>query len=155
MKALTLWRPWPVAIIRAGKRVENRGWVPPSWLIGKDFALHAGKTVDKDTCEDLVDDFGIPREAVPGDLGIVAVVRLAGYVAKTPDGGRVRSHIGEAIARQIVESQWRCGPVGWVLDNVRPLAVAVPCKGAQGLWNVPPDIEAAVVAQLQKGHRAA
>jgi len=40
------------------------------------------------------------------------------------------------------------GPVGWVLDNVRPLTTPVACKGTQGLWAVPPDVEAAVRAQI-------
>lgn len=155
MKALTLWRPWPAAIIHSTKRVENRTWVPPPWLLGKDFALHAGKTVDKDTVEDLIsaamnmDPVGVNPDLLPGPTGIVAVVRLAGYVAEA-NGRRVRMGIDEALARQIVESPWYGGPAGWVLDNIRPLFEPVECKGAQGLWNVPPDIADAVLARLGK-----
>ena len=153
MKALTLWRPWPAAIIHSTKRVENRGWLPPRWLIGNDFAIHAGKTVDEATVEGLIeaahhmDPDGVHPDLLPGPLGIVAVVRLVGYVSEL-GGARVCSGIGSERAREIVDSEWYCGPVGWVLDNVRPLTAPVACKGAQGLWAVPPDAEAAVLAQI-------
>ena len=42
MKALTLHAPWAWAICFLGKRVENRTWAPPSGMIGKRFAIHAG-----------------------------------------------------------------------------------------------------------------
>lgn len=32
------------------------------------------------------------------------------------------------------------GPICWVLEDVTPIE-PIPCKGAQGLWNVPSDIE--------------
>jgi hypothetical protein len=37
---------------------------------------------------------------------------------------------------------------GWVLRNVRRLAKPVPCRGAQGLWDLPPELLAAVERQL-------
>ncbi len=46
--ALTLHRPWPWAIIHGSKRVENRSWAPPAWLIGQRLAIHAGKRWDAD-----------------------------------------------------------------------------------------------------------
>jgi hypothetical protein len=47
-----------------------------------------------------------------------------------------------------------CGPWAargqyhWRLANVRLLGEPVPCKGALGLWTLPDDVEAGVVAQL-------
>jgi len=38
----------------------------------------------------------------------------------------------------------------WVFRDRRHLAEPVPCKGAQGLWTLPVDVEAAVVAQLAR-----
>lgn len=149
MKALTLWRPWPAAIIHSTKRVENRTWAPPRWLLGKDFALHAGKTVDDGTVEDLIDEAGVSPDLLPGPLGIVAVVRLAGYVSEL-NGTRICTGISPERAREIVGSEWYCGPVGWVLDNIRPLATPVPCRGAQGLWTLPADVERAVMAQVEE-----
>lgn len=39
---------------------------------------------------------------------------------------------------------------GHIYADVRPLPEPVPCRGAQGLWNVPDDVEAAVLAQLRE-----
>jgi hypothetical protein len=46
------------------------------------------------------------------------------------------------------DSPWFCGPVGWVMTDVLVLPEAVPCKGAQGLWNVPDDALAKMRAQF-------
>jgi len=48
--ALTLWQPWADLVIDEIKPVENRGWAPPTWLIGQPFAIHAGRTYDPE-CE--------------------------------------------------------------------------------------------------------
>jgi hypothetical protein len=41
-------------------------------------------------------------------------------------------------------------PVGWVLDDVIALDEPVPCPGAQGLWQLPIDVEARVRAQIAR-----
>ena len=148
MKALTLWRPWNAGIMYCGKPVENRGWRPPHSLVGHDIALHNGKTIDDVTVDELIERYGLTSEQCPGPLGIVGVARLVGYVDDgTESGRRVRYGVDEARANEVVACRWWCGPVGWVLDNVRPLATPVPCRGAQGLWTLPADVEAAVLAQ--------
>lgn len=38
---------------------------------------------------------------------------------------------------------WFCGPVGWYLRDVVAIK-PVPCKGAQGLWSLPPEVLADV-----------
>lgn len=40
------------------------------------------------------------------------------------------------------------GRFAWLLADVRPLRVPVPCRGAQGLWAVPAGVRAAIEAQL-------
>jgi hypothetical protein len=39
------------------------------------------------------------------------------------------------------------GRYGWVLRDVNPLPKPVPVKGAMGLWNLPPGVEEAVLAE--------
>lgn len=127
MKSLTLYRPWPNAIAHHGKRIENRTWAPPGSIIGQQLAIHAGKKVDKEAVEEL----GIE----PGTAGaIVAVVTVLGWVKE--------------LKANHPQAMWFCGPCGWVLSDVRPLSLLVPCCGAQGLWVLPDDVETRVVAQL-------
>lgn len=56
---------------------------------------------------------------------IVAVVRF----------GRPRPPIAFGGGYWRVASQW-----GWPISDMMPLATPVPCKGAQGLWEVPANI---------------
>lgn len=104
-------------------------------MIGQPLAIHAGKTLDDEACVWLHEQgFEVWDEA---DLpsAIVAVATVAGFVkdeARIPEEQRV----------------WWCGPYGWVLRNVRALRDPVPCRGNRGLWDVPADVLARVMAQL-------
>ena len=132
MRALTLIRPWPWAVFYLGKDVENRTWIPPASLLrrGDMFAIHAGKSWDADGADFIEDTSGryIPAR-VDHPTGIVGVVRYLGCESDSM-------------------SPWFCGPYGWHIDPVRAFAdpKVVPCKGALGLWAMPPAVEAAVLA---------
>jgi hypothetical protein len=136
MKALTLWQPWAHAIVHLGKRIENRRWPPPKYLKGQAFAIHAGKGFDEDSTEELK-RFGMLARHVGRDYfdrgAVVAVARLKG---------------SETDIEKIDGTQrfWFAGPVGWILTDVRPVRPVV-CRGAQGLWNLPPEIEREVVRE--------
>lgn len=121
---LTLIQPWAWAICEAGKRVENRLWKPPAWAIGKRLAIHAGKKRDD---EALYLSQGIRPPGTLPSAAIVATAHLVGYVTESDD-------------------RWFFGPFGWQLDDVRVLAMPIPCKGALGLWRLPPDVLAAIEA---------
>jgi len=136
MKALTLWRPWPWTIFHAPawqKRIENRPWRPWQSIIGRQIVLHAGKAFDK-TCVDFILDNiaveGQPRRlgARSADEGLIGVVTVAGY-AETPEDAALLAGQGQ--------ERWFFGPYGWVLKNARAFPEPIPCKGAQGLWDLP------------------
>lgn len=149
MKALTLRCPWAYAITHLGKRVENRTWRPPPALQGQRIAIHAGKappvrangTFDaghEHWCEvqeslAWMTHKGLAlmpvtaRELVEAASAVVAVATLAEVVTQS-------------------QSPWFVGPFGWVLADVRALPAPIPCRGAQGLWDLPPD----VLAQVQE-----
>lgn len=156
MKALTLWRPWPWAIFHCPsgpKRIENRGWAPPGSIVGQRIAIHAGKRFDLDAV-DWIRSMG-PRCPDPEQhpLGVVGVATVVGCVY-APLGDMPLSWSGrvtEGQARAVYASRWFVGPIGWVLDDVVALAEPVPCKGAQGLWDVPAEVEARVLAQVGGG----
>lgn len=167
MKALTLWQPWSWAIAHAGKRVENRTWAPPASVIGQRVAMHAGLRLDKSAVKALcfesktANAHGLDMLAQAGGLArgaVESVATLLGYVMRDgeavwrkADGSLVEDdcdkHLRFHDARR---SKWWIGPIGWVLADVTPLPKPVPCKGAQGLWTLPEDVESAVLAQLTR-----
>ena len=159
MKALTLRHPWPAAIVKLGKDVENRTWTPPVRMGGQDFAIHGGAVprgsrldealADAHAIYDLCNDGHVQLNAEqrrwlrdvgvffnPDDWimpGIVAVARYGGFVMEDPIGRR---------------SLWFFGPYGWQLEDVRVLSEPVPCSGRQGLWDVPESVLHEVQKQL-------
>lgn len=123
MKAITLIRPWDQAVVRAdiGKDIENRTWKPWRSLIGQRIAIHAGRKFDRQGQRFIQQASGIflPEDDCPS--GVI---------------------VGTAVLAEVVEfsgSKWFFGPLGWRLRSVVQLPEPVPCKGAQGLWDVPDD----------------
>jgi hypothetical protein len=136
---LTLHVPWPWAILRGGKRVENRGWAPPEGLRGSWIALHAGKTWDAEGAvfiDRLVADRPIGHEHVR--QAIVGVARIDGWVTR-----------GEDLAE--TQRPWFSGPVGWILGDV--VELPTPITGVRGkpkLWPVAREL----TEQVRTGFRA-
>jgi hypothetical protein len=130
MKALTLLHPWPYAVVRLGKRIENRKWktTPNQLAVGEVFAIHGGaapkgralRAAESDLCHLRA------RQLAPLDLPIGSAV-LPGVVALAFYGGAVTS------SRNV----WFSGPYGWLLSDVFALPEPVPCPGKQGLWDLP------------------
>ena len=154
--ALTLWPEWAWAICNLGKDVENRDWKRDD-MIGQWLCIHAGKHIggrpgrtaelegwDSLACvaglvgKDLADYTESDSAIRPAVSAIVAVCKVGGFLHGPPVG-------------------WYMGApgYGWQLRDVRALARPVPCKGAQGLWPLPPDVLAAVREQLSIPSRSA
>lgn len=153
MRALTLIQPWAHAIVRLpdaqAKRVENRTWPPPETLLGRRFAIHAGKAWDN--AAHLCWPEGLPpperHECTRG--AIVGVATLLGWLDfRNYPVGEVRS-VGldsKERARHLDADPWWNGPVGWLLGDVVSLMTPVPCRGALGLWELPSAVEQRVFA---------
>lgn len=127
IRGLTLNRPWTWAITALDKRVENRSWRPPPYIVGRYIAIHAGKAWDEDGASWIEAMFGVVvpgRDELPSGV-IVAVTRVLGL---SLDGN----------------DPWLEGPYGWQLADVVVLPTPVPCRGAQGLWVLPDDVLALV-----------
>lgn len=155
LRALTIIQPWAHLIVLGRKRVENRSWEPTArgLRVGDYLAIHAGMRFDlaswEGAYETMPDDeapelralvesavFSVPqragRELVATRVtygAVVAVARLAAVEDEAPED----------------EAYW-CGPWGWRLDEVVAIE-PVPCKGAQGLWTLPPEVLATVRAR--------
>ena len=59
----------------------------------------------------------------------------------------VMGYIQDARVLKTREAAWWSGPYAWNLVDVVVLPEAIPCKGHQGLWDLPADIEAALTAE--------
>jgi hypothetical protein len=147
MRALTLHQPWAWAIAHADKTVENRPTAPPRVVLGDDFAVHAGLAFDLAAWAAFREGrFGELARRVP-DVeklvhgAIVAVARLDAFVR----GHEQLRALGYDLD---LYRRWFSGPVGNILSYRRPLASPLPCRGMQGWWPLPPDVEAAVRAQI-------
>lgn len=138
MRALTLWQPWASCIAYYGKRIENRVWKAPTWMIGNELAIHAGMYMDKAFHAELMQG-GSPA----GAMSYATAVFPRGFIIAT------------AILKACVtesEDQWFTGPYGWVLEDVRPLAIPIPIRGHQKLWHVPDEVRKIVDAQKVAGN---
>ena len=137
MRALTVRQPWAWAIIHGGKDVENRSRSlgPYRGLV----AIHAGRQWAGDEALAEVERM-VGFDAAPGGFilgNVIGVVDL------------VQVHMPRSIMCAPC-SPWAEPDAAWhlLLRNPRPLAHPIPWRGAQGLWTVPADLEAAIREQV-------
>ncbi len=138
MRALTLWQPWASVVAAGVKLIENRPWKPWGYIIGQRIAIHAGRHWDAPGALSIAERGGgaFVREREP-EGAILATCIVTGYLEK-----------GDLLARPPAGQEvWFTGPFGWLLADMRRLAVPVPCRGAQSLWVVPDDVLARIQAQ--------
>lgn len=131
IRGLTLWRPWPWAILHGSKRIENRPWACPQHAVGQLIALHAGKRWHDDGAESIAAMHPeMPRGSDDHAVGIVGVARVVGCITDSDD-------------------RWFFGPYGWLLDQVAAIDV-IPMRGAQGLWPISPGMAAVVLERYRE-----
>jgi hypothetical protein len=145
VKALSIRQPWAHAILHWGKDVENREWDGcAGWRAFRgEFLIHASSWWRPDDILDAVDAcrdiLGVAR--LPGEI-------LTLRMLKAETGGIVgRARIVDVRRNtEAAKSRWEV-PGSWslVLADVRPVPF-VPCKGALGFFEVPPDVLAQVAA---------
>ena len=154
MLALTLKHPWPFAVCRLEKRIENRTWAPrrQSLPVGEWFAIHGGampRRYDlKETAYQARALIAAHRKALVlaegEDVTLRDVLGYRGVVAVCRFGGIVRN--GESGS----EDPWFEGPIGWRLEKLVVLPEPVPCPGSQGLWPLPEVVLASVREQYRR-----
>lgn len=142
MKALTLWRPWSWAIVHGPKRIENRDWKPPEWLVGKRLLIHGGKTYDRDGATfigERLREYGrhVPTHREVMTEGVLGACTVLGYMARKGDGfGFSTPEARAAFDADPLQGGWFFGEYGWVLGDVVAFPEPLACKGKQGLWEV-------------------
>lgn len=131
IRGLSLTRPWPFAFVAEyddePKRVENRDWPPPPFIVGHYLALHAAQSWSEDDREWIAHITGIkvPGRRESPHSEIFAVCRVDGYVTEVLD---------ERLS--VNQRKWFFGPYGWLLTDYVQLVEPVKCKGGQKLWRL-------------------
>lgn len=130
MKAISLWQPWASYIAVGAKRFETRSW---GTRYRGSLAIHAAKRPLTELERDLLEEWPLPFGARDVPLGaLVATANLVDCFEMQRDEGPDK--------RETALGDWFPGRFAWALIDVRPLAVPIPYRGAQGLFDVPDDI---------------
>lgn len=148
MKSLPLWQPWASLVAIEAKRIETRHWAAPRWLIGQRIAIHATKTEREMSvvgtspfAERLMAglDAGTLIE-IDGKLPLGAIVCTAVLdrcEPITPDSA-VRLALDDPDEHAFGNYSLADGPrYAWHLRDVERLAVPLPFRGSQGIFDVP------------------
>lgn len=156
MKALTIWEPWAFAIALGSKLIENRTWFTNHRGA---LAIHAAKRMpDEDELMDVAD--GLLESSDPDYIAMTDEPVHREMVQRIRDGIRpghivavahLEGMITDSFNVPATQSMWWSGPVGWRLRAVHRLEAPVAVAGAQGLWELPADVEKKVLDQLPKG----
>jgi activating signal cointegrator 1 len=147
MRALTLTQPWASLVARGAKRVETRSW---STAYRGPVAIHAAKGLPpvRRGGRLEVGEFAVTRDAEglllhapqwaidvagawdawPYRLPLGAVVATAELVEVRP------AELAKVVEPELSLGNYAPGRFAWLLDDVVPLRVPVPAKGALGLW---------------------
>jgi len=121
------------------KRVETRSWTTGYRGL---LAIHAAKGFPAWAREFAAEERAIGR--LPAQLPVAAIVAVARLVAVRPTSeasllvGPLERHLGD----------YTDGRFGWFCEDIVALRDPVGCRGALGLWQLPLDIERAVLSQV-------
>ena len=136
MKAISLTQPWAQLMADGRKHIETRSWDTRyrGWLA---IAASKGWTVADRDCAEA---FGYDPAILPRGA-IVAIGRLhqtfrtgsSDQFTLVPPGSEEEQY-----------GNYEPDRYGWRFTEIRKLAQPVACKGALGLWTVPPDVAARV-----------
>lgn len=165
IRLLSLHQPWASLVALGLKKYETRSWATPyrgkiaiqaakRWAkddevegIYQQLRDFGGTSDDINKLDQLLANFLMQGDDLPYGA-IVAVADLADCLTmKTIEPGKFitewRSKEDGASYSEVVLNpleravgDWQPGRYAWQLENVRPIAQPIPCKGAQGLRRI-------------------
>lgn len=159
MRALTVRPPYAQLIALEMKRRETRSNPPPEEMLGRQIAIHAGKSVVGNEklwgAIEKAHEGTFDKEIYTRDAGsIVATARIANaaVVVDRSGEGIMVSAMKETLTevapghkalavRHIMDYEsfgnYHVDNWVWFLTEIEPLMNAVPSRGQLGLWNLP------------------
>jgi hypothetical protein len=169
VRGITLTPPWGTLIAVAarfpnlGKQIETRSWPIPAALREQPLAIHQAKGLAHLKTEEalaklcasspfrealsavgITSAAQLPRGqivAVATPIDCVGTLALSRSLFWGTPQGRTWPQITEP---ERSFGNYALGRYAWLLDQISALALPVNCKGAQGLWVVPDDVEKAI-----------
>lgn len=152
MRALSLWQPWATLMALDAKRFETRPQTCSWFGYRGTVAIHAAKSHEElELC--LEEPFCSVLKAGGirkiGDLAFGAFVAVGEMVAVWSSDSDGTAH-AVALRGGVHERAFgNYAPNRVVIEfsSVKPLSAPLPARGYQGLWIVPPDQEAEIVAR--------
>ena len=155
MKAITLHQPWASLIAAGYKTVETRSW--PTNHRGP-IAIHAGRTSAYEGIRAVAEAVRPAEQFDAGAAGVVDALYSTIYplgavvaVANLVDCVRMDAEIiaaADPLERAL--GDWRSDRYGWQLADVQPIK-PIPCRGAQGIWQLDMATSAAVAGAVAVG----
>lgn len=129
MRAISIRAPWTWAILRAGKRIENRSWPGLDLMrLPQAIVLHTSATPDHDSWAAVERASGVRPPPVAdhwtGHINGLATVR--GAVSDVDQVERMG------------QIEWWAGPSAILLGEALQLERPIQCGGALGLWSLAP-----------------
>ncbi len=177
MRCLSIHQPWASLIAIGAKRVETRHWETRYRGPVAIHAAKTLRGIDElpGDCEGKYEDgciygyIGGYQAWYERGKGGRAYLELGAREMELPLGAVVAvAHLTACVPSEMVlfsntltwdgihlvcplEEQhfgnYEPGRFGWVLADVTPLAVPIPCRGQQGLFELPADVAAALEAR--------
>lgn len=157
IRLLSLWQPWATLVALGLKQYETRHWATA--YRGR-IAIHATKTQPVCVGDELSriwdeskhdsrfinalpkDSLGFrlpfPQGAIVAVVDLTQCPQMTNLPAVNPPWGQIslnsacygRSGLS---ALELAVGLWEEGRFAWRLENVKPIAHPIPCKGQQGL----------------------
>ena len=138
MKALTISQPYADLIASGEKWIENRCW---GTAYAGPLAIHAGKGSQYLSPSQL-------KRYPTGAFVAIARLGIAMHLDALRKEPQVLAELCGRSAREVLTNEHCEGPWCWILADVRALPEPIPWRGAQGLWDVPLDLEAKIERAL-------
>ncbi len=125
LKCISLWQPWCSLVIDGRKQIETRHWPAPTWLIGKELAIHATKHVDRCMCV----CWGYSADSIPRGA-VLGIVRLDKCEQFTPE-----FYKNIMLYPEGRYGDFTPGRYGWFMTVISKFDKPYPQKGMQGIFN--------------------
>lgn len=158
MKAITMTQPWASLLAAGANRIETRSWATS---YHGPLAIHAA--------------LGFPKyaKALCSQTPYAEALAAAGYVAATdlPRGKVIgvgilddllrcdastektiirQSNAGLLPPDEVAFGDFSEGRCGFVMTDMCRLATPIPARGMLGIWKLPSEIEAQILAPLSQ-----